>query len=106
MSKFVARAKKVSVHRRARPKPSVTDDEVAVPTFESEAEMEAWWDALPRVEIEFDERLKKQINISLRLNQKTVEQLDRLAQEKGIRRESLIQLIIDEYLSNHLPPEF
>ena len=105
-SKLVMPEKKAGSRRRTGPKPLSSDSEVAVPTFESEAELEAWWDALPRVEIEFDERLKKQVDVSIRLNQRTVEALDALAREKGIRRESLIQLIIDDYLSNHLPPDF
>jgi hypothetical protein len=85
---------------------SPDDYEITLPTFQSEAEMEAWWSSLPKVEIEVDERLKKYVNVSLSLNQRTIEGLDRLAKEKGIRRESLIYLIIDGYLRKHLPPDF
>lgn len=106
MSKLVAREKKAGSRRRVRQEWSSNDEEVAVPIFESEAEMEAWWSTLPRADIEFDERLKHHVDVSLRLNQRTVEGLDRLAEEKGIRRESLMQLIIDDYLNKHLPPDF
>ena len=77
-----------------------------MPTFKNEADLEAWWNSLPRARIQFDERLKKQVEVSLRLNQKTIEGLERLAREKGIRRESLIQLIIDDYLNEYLPADF
>jgi len=105
-SKLVMPEKQAGSRRKARQKPLSPDSEIAVPTFESEAELEAWWDAWPRVEIEFDERLKKQVDMAIRLNQRVVEGLDHLAREKGIRRESLVRLIIDDYLNNHLPPDF
>jgi hypothetical protein len=104
-SKLVAEEKKTGARRKPREQGSPDDQEMTLPTFQSEAELGAWWNRLPKVEIEVDERLKKYETVSVCVNQRTIEGLDRLAKEKGIRRESLIYLIIDGYLKKHLPPD-
>lgn len=86
---------------------SQDDFDFALPEFESEEKFELWWNSLPGIEIEFDERLGKHVDVLLRLNQRIVEGFRYLAKQKGLQHEEdLMKIVLMKYLSKHLPDDF
>ena len=85
----------------------LNDFEFEIPEFSSDEEFEAWWASIPKVEIEFDERLGERQDIWLRLNQRIVDGYRKLAKEKGLRSgEDLMKIALSRYARNHLPEDF
>ena len=83
------------------------DFEFEIPEFPGDEEFEAWWASLPKVEIEFDERLGERQDIWLRLNQRIIDGYRKLAKEKGLRSgEDLMKIVLSRYARNHLPEDF
>ena len=89
------------------PEPLEDDYAFDLPAFESQAEFDAWYDSLPKVDADVDPRLKQRVEISLSLSQRDVEGLEYIAQQKGLgSAKNVIKLILNQYLANHLPPDF
>jgi hypothetical protein len=83
------------------------DFEFEIPEFSIDEEFENWWNSLPKVEIEFDERLGERQEVLLRLNQRIVDGYRKLAKEKGLRSgEDLMKIVLSRYARNHLPEDF
>ena len=79
----------------------------ALPDFESEEKFESWWNSLPSLEIEFDERLGQHDDVSLRLNQRIVDGFRYLAKQKELQHgEDVMKIVLMQYLSDHLPDDF
>ncbi|MBC8229171.1 hypothetical protein H8E77_06455 [bacterium] len=78
-----------------------------IPEFPSDEDFEDWWESLPKVEIEFDERLGERQEVLLKLNQRIVDGYRKLAKEKGLRSgEDLMKIVLSRYVRNHLSEEF
>jgi len=78
-----------------------------VPHFRSKAEMDAWWDSLPKVKAEVDPRLRERVKTSIRLSRRTIDGFDFLAKQKGIRSgQTLMKIVLESYLAKSLPPDF
>ena len=78
-----------------------------IPHFKTEEELDAWWDALPKVKAEVDPRLRERIKTSIRLSRRTIEGFDFLAKQKGIRSgQTLMKVVLESYLAKSLPPDF
>ena len=83
------------------------DFEFKIPEFATDEEFEAWWASLPKVEIEFDERLGERQEILLRLNQRIVDGYRKLAKENGLRSgEDLMKIVLSRYIRSHVPEDF
>lgn len=89
---------------------STTDElsnEVDIPEFETEAEMDAWWESLPKVRADVDPRLLEKVKTSIRLSRKTIDGFDYLAKKMGLRSgQTLMKVVLGNYLSDNLPPDF
>lgn len=78
-----------------------------VPEFRTQAEMDAWWDALPKVEADVDPRLLERVKTSIRLSRMVVDGFNYLAEQKGIRSgQTLMKIVLDNYIAKSLPPDF
>lgn len=81
---------------------------VKIPKFKSHKEEAEWWDTHDVTEIEGLELVeegvflkpKKQV-VSIRLERRLVEQLKRIAQEKGIGHTTLVRMWVIEKLREH-----
>jgi hypothetical protein len=93
--------------RRLKEFPSGDDYAFDLPVFESQAEFDAWYDSLPKVEAEVDPRLKQQVEMTLVLSQRDVEGLEYIARQKGLGFvKNVVKLILNRYLACHLPLDF
>jgi hypothetical protein len=97
-----------SCHESQVEEPVSGDDfDFPLPEFESEEKFESWWNSLPTIEIEFDERLGQRVDVLLGLNQRMVDGFHYLAKQKGLQcGEDLMKIVLGQYLSNHLPDNF
>jgi hypothetical protein len=79
------------------------DFDFQLPEFATDEEREAWLESLPKVEAKVDPRLKARVAVTLRLNQKEVEDFQALAELKGLSNgESLMYMVLNQYLvRNH-----
>jgi len=94
---------KVSPYRTLRKKAPRDDYGFPIPVFRNKKELEAWYEALPTVDLTFDERLKP-VKTSIRLTQRTIEGFNTLARQKGLLSgQTLMKLVLDSYLQRHLP---
>ena len=83
------------------------DFDFALPEFESAQKFESWWNSLPIIEMEFDERLSQRVDVLLRLNQRIVDGFRYLAKQKGLQQgEDLMKIVLGQYLSDYLPDNF
>jgi hypothetical protein len=83
------------------------DFEFEIPEFSNDEEFEAWWTSLPKVEIEFDERLGERQEVLLRLNQRIIDGYRKLAKENGLRSgEDLMKIVLSWYVRNYLHEDF
>ena len=74
--------------------------------FRTEKEYRAYLRSLPKVELQFDPRLKP-AKTSIRLSQRTIEGYNYLAKQHGLRSgQTLMKLVLDAYLATHLPEDF
>lgn len=78
-----------------------------IPEFRTQAEFDAWWDALPKVEPDVDPRLLEKVKTSIRFSRKAIDGFNYLAEQKGIRSgQTLMKIVLDNYLAKSLPPDF
>lgn len=83
------------------------DFDFEIPEFLSDEDFEDWWESLPKVEIEFDERLGERQEVLLKLNQRIVDGYRKLAKEKGLRSGGdLMKIVLSRYARNHLTEDF
>jgi len=82
-------------------------DDFEIPEFLSDEDFEDWWNSLPKVEMEFDERLGERQEVLLKLNRRIVDGYRKLAKGNGLRSgEDLMKIILSRYARNHLPEDF
>jgi hypothetical protein len=78
-----------------------------VPKFRTQAELDAWWDAQPKVRAEVDPRLLVKVKTSIRLSKMTIDGYDYLAKQMGLRSgQTLMKIVLGNYLAQSLPPDF
>ena len=78
-----------------------------VPEFKTQEEMDAWWDAQPKVKAEVDPRLLEKVKTSIRLSKLTIDGYDHLAKQMGLRSgQTLMKIVLGNYLAQSLPPDF
>ena len=83
------------------------DFDFEIPEFSNDEEFEAWWASLPKVEIEFDERLGERQEVLLRLNRRIIDGYRKLAKENGMRSgEDLMKIVLSRYVRNYLHEDF
>ena len=74
--------------------------------FRTGKEYRAYLRSLPTVELQFDFGLK-QVKTSIRLSQRTIDGYDHLARQHGLRSgQTLMKMVLDAYLTEHLPEDF
>ena len=109
MSETAAKSKRARQTRiREQERDTIREPgEELVPHFKSRAEMDAWWDSLPKVKAEVDPRLRERVKTSIRLSRRTIDGFDFLAKQKGIRSgQTLMKIVLESYLAKSLPPDF
>ena len=81
---------------------------IKIPKFKSYKEEAGWWDTHDITEIEGLEPVEEEVFIkpkkqvvSIRLEGRLVEQLKRIAQEKGIGHTTLVRMWVIEKLKEH-----
>jgi len=106
MGKSIAKSKRRTAPKRTKSGAAEARDSL-VPKFRTQAELDAWWDAQPKVEAEVDPRLRERVKTSIRLSRRTIEGFNLLAKQKGIRSgQTLMKIVLESYLAKSLPPDF
>jgi hypothetical protein len=78
-----------------------------IPHFETQEELDAWWDKQPKVKAEVDPRLGERVKTSVRLNRLVIDGYNHLAKQMGFRSgQTLMKIVLDNYLAKNLPPDF
>ena len=81
--------------------------EAVVPEFHSQEEMDAWWEQQPDADITVDPRLLESAKTSIRLSRLTIDGYNHLAKQKGLRSgQTLMKIVLGNYLAKNLPPDF
>ena len=87
--------------------PTFEDYDPQIPHFKTEEELDAWWEKQPKVKAEVDPRLLEKVKTSIRLNRKVIDGYDFLAKQLGLRSgQTLMKVVLDNYLAKNLPPDF
>lgn len=92
----------------AMKKKSLKDDyDFELPKFNSPEDFEAWWKSLPNEDAEVDERLNQRVSMTMNLSKLLVDGFQYLAQQQGVGdAKTLMYVVLNQYLNDHLPEDF
>lgn len=80
---------------------------LVIPDFATVEEYDAWCETLPSVEPDVDPRLCESVKTSIRLSRLVIEGFSYLAEQRGIRSgQTLMKMVLDNYVAKNLPPDF
>lgn len=83
------------------------EQSIQIPEFRTRAELDAWWDSLPKVKAEVDPRLREKVKTSIRLSRMVIDGFSFLAKDMGLRSgQTLMKMVLQNYLAERLPPDF